>query len=59
MSQQDTDGNFIYFQYDTGDTPVVMLYNDRQYYYVTNQFGDVTAIIDDGYIMRGVIYESF
>lgn len=51
MSQQYTDGNFIYFQYDTGDTPVGMLHNDRQYYYVTNQFGDVTAIIDDGYIL--------
>lgn len=57
MSQQDTDGNFIYFQYDTGDTPVGMLYNDRQYYYVTNQFGDVTAIIDnDGYVVCEYVY---
>lgn len=57
MSQQDTDGNFVYFQYDTGDTPVGMLYNDRQYYYVTNQFGDVTAIIDeDGYIVCEYVY---
>lgn len=57
MSQQDTDGNFIYFQYDTGGTPVGMLYNDRQYYYVTNQFGDVTVIIDeDGYIVCEYVY---
>ena len=57
MSQQDTDGNFTYFQYDTGGMPVGMLYNERQYYYVTNQFGDVTAIIDeDGYIVCEYVY---
>ena len=57
MSQQDTDGNFIYFQYDTGGMPIGMLYNDRQYYYVTNQFGDVIAIIDeDGYIVCEYVY---
>ena len=57
LSQQDTDGNFIYFQYDTCGSPIGMLYNERQYYYVTNQFGDVTAIIDnDGYVVCEYVY---
>lgn len=40
-----TDGtNTMYFQYDTNGIPLGFIYNGTQYFYMTNQMGDVIAI---------------
>ena len=36
----------MYFQYDTSGTPLGFIYNDVQYFYITNQSGDVIAVTD-------------
>ena len=36
----------MYFQYDTNGTPLGFIYNDVQYFYITNQSGDVIAVTD-------------
>ena len=42
-----TDGtNSWYFQYDTNGTPLGFVLNGTQYFYITNQMGDVLAITD-------------
>ena len=42
-----TDGtNTMYFQYDTNGFPLGFIYNGIQYFYLTNQMGDVIAITD-------------
>ena len=42
-----TDGtNTMYFQYDNDNTPVGIVLNGTQYFYITNQMGDVIGITD-------------
>ena len=42
-----TDGtNTMYFQYDNSGNPTGFLYNGTQYFYLTNQMGDVIGIAD-------------
>ena len=42
-----TDGtNTMYFQYDNDNTPVGIVLNGTQYFYITNQMGDVVGITD-------------
>ena len=42
-----TDGtNTMYFQYDNSGNPAGFLYNGAQYFYLTNQMGDVIGITD-------------
>ena len=42
-----TDGtNTMYFQYDTNGFPLGFIYNGIQYFYLTNQMGDVISITD-------------
>lgn len=42
-----TDGtNTMYFQYDTNGFPLGFIYNGVQYFYLTNQMGDVISITD-------------
>ena len=42
-----TDGtNTMYFQYDKKGVPLGFIYNGTQYFYLTNQTGDVISIID-------------
>ena len=42
-----TDGtNTMYFQYDNSGNPTGFLYNGAQYFYLTNQMGDVIGITD-------------
>ena len=43
-----TDGtNTMYFQYDNSGNPTGFLYNGIQYFYLTNQMGDVIDITDN------------
>ena len=45
--QSQTDGtNTMYFQYDNSGNPTGFLYNGTQYFYLTNQMGDVIGIAD-------------
>ena len=42
-----TDGtDTLYFQYDNDNTPVGIVLNGTQYFYITNQMGDVIGITD-------------
>ncbi len=36
----------MYFQYDTNESPLGFIYNGTQYFYITNQMGDVVGITD-------------
>lgn len=46
LLSQSFDNNNIYFQYDNLGKPFGFVYNDVQYFYITNQFGDIISIID-------------
>ena len=49
-----TDGtNTMYFQYDTNGFPLGFIYNGIQYFYLTNQMGDVIAITDTAVTVIG------
>ena len=56
-----TDGtNTMYFQYDTSGTPIGFIYNSTQYFYITNQMGDVLAINDtNGDIVANYEYDAW
>ncbi len=56
-----TDGtNTMYFQYDTKGTPLGFIYNDIQYFYITNQMGDIIAITDtEGTIVGNYEYDAW
>lgn len=41
-----TDDKFMYFQYDDLGNPIGFIYNDTQYFYTTNQFGDIIGIVN-------------
>lgn len=36
----------MYFQYDTTGVPLGFIWNDTQYFYLSNQMGDVISITD-------------
>ena len=43
-----TDGtNTMYFQYDNSGNPTGFIYNGTQYFYLTNQMGDIIGITDN------------
>ena len=56
-----TDGtDTLYFQYDTSGTPIGFIYNSTQYFYITNQMGDVLAINDtNGDIVANYEYDAW
>lgn len=56
-----TDGtNTWYFQYDTNGTPLGFVLNGTQYFYITNQMGDVLAITDtNGDIVGNYEYDAW
>ena len=56
-----TDGeNTWYFQYDTNGTPLGFVLNGTQYFYITNQMGDVLAITDtNGEIVGNYEYDAW
>ena len=56
-----TDGeNTWYFQYDTNGTPLGFVLNGTQYFYITNQMGDVLAITDtEGSIVGNYEYDAW
>ena len=42
-----TDGtNTMFFQYDKNNSPIGLVFNNTQYFYLTNQMGDIIAITD-------------
>lgn len=50
----------MYFQYDTSGTPLGFVLNGTQYFYITNQMGDVLAITDtDGRIVGNYEYDAW
>ena len=59
ISQNDGTNTWC-FQYDEGDDIIGFLYNDAQYYYITNQMGDVIGIINsDGEYIANYIYDDW
>ena len=56
-----TDGtNTWYFQYDTNGSPLGFVLNGTQYFYITNQMGDVLAITDtEGSIVGNYEYDAW
>lgn len=56
-----TDGtNTMYFQYDTNGFPLGFIYNGVQYFYLTNQMGDVISITDtNGEIVGNYEYDAW
>ena len=56
-----TDGtNTWYFQYDTNGSPLGFVLNGTQYFYITNQMGDVLAITDtNGEIVGNYEYDAW
>ena len=47
LLSQKTGEDIIFFQYGAGGVPLGFVYNGTQYFYVTNQLGDVLGITDD------------
>lgn len=59
LSQSDGT-NTMYFQYDTNGTPLGFIYNATQYFYMTNQMGDIIAITEsDGNIIAQYVYDEW
>ena len=56
-----TDGtNTMYFQYDNSGTPLGFVYNETQYFYVTNQMGDVIGITEaNGNLIVQYLYDDW
>ena len=56
-----TDGtNTWYFQYDTNGSPLGFVLNGTQYFYITNQMGDILAITDtDGNVVGNYEYDAW
>ena len=56
-----TDGtNTMYFQYDNSGNPTGFLYNGTQYFYLTNQMGDVIGITDNaGSLIATYTYDAW
>lgn len=50
----------MYFQYDNNRTPIGFIYNNIQYFYMTNQSGDVVAITyEDGSVFALYNYDAW
>ena len=50
----------IYFQYDSNGSPLGFLLNGTQYFYITNQMGDVIAITDStGSVIANYSYDEW
>ncbi len=50
----------MYFQYDTSGTPLGFVLNGIQYFYITNQMGDILAITDtDGNVIGNYEYDAW
>lgn len=50
----------MYFQYDTSGVPLGFIHNDTQYFYITNQMGDVMGITDaDGNKIAEYTYDDW
>ena len=47
LLSQKTGEDIIFFQYGAGGVPLGFVYNGTQYFYITNQLGDVLGITDD------------
>jgi len=56
-----TDGtDTIYFQYDNNGSPLGFVWNGTQYFYMTNQMGDVISITDaNGTIVGNYEYDAW
>ncbi|GHU82635.1 hypothetical protein AGMMS50284_4840 [Clostridia bacterium] len=46
VSMKTANGTPLYFRYDTTGKPVSVKYENNEYFYVTNIFGDITGIVD-------------
>ena len=50
----------IYFQYDTSGTPLGFIYNGTQFFYLTNQMGDVIGLsTEDGNVFVYYFYDEW
>ena len=50
----------MYFQYDSNGTPLGFIWNGTQYFYMTNQMGDVISITDaNGTIIGNYEYDAW
>ncbi len=50
----------MYFQYDNSGTPLGFVYNETQYFYVTNQMGDVLGITEaNGNLIAQYLYDDW
>ena len=50
----------LYFQYDSNGTPLGFIWNGTQYFYMTNQMGDVISITDaNGAIVGNYEYDAW
>lgn len=50
----------MYFQYDSNGIPLGFIHNGVQYFYITNQMGDVIAITDtDGTVVGNYEYDAW
>lgn len=59
ISQTDGESTWC-FQYDTNGTPLGFVLNGTQYFYITNQMGDVLAITDtEGNIVGNYEYDAW
>lgn len=59
LSQKSSD-DVIFFQYGTGNTPLGFVYNGTQYFYITNQLGDVLGITDStGNLIASYQYDEW
>jgi len=56
-----TDGtNTMYFQYDNSGTPLGFVYNETQYFYLTNTMGDVLGITEaNGNLIAQYLYDDW
>lgn len=52
--------NTMYFQYDMNGLPIGFIFNGTQYFYLTNQMGDVIAITEsNGNIIAQYVYDEW
>ena len=50
----------MYFQYDSNGVPFGFIYNNSQYFYLTNQMGDVAAIANsNGFVIAQYNYDEW
>lgn len=60
LSALNTDEGMLYFTYDGNGDLVSVNYEGTDYYYITNPFGDVIALIDsEGNVIERYIYDEY